>query len=204
MKKILFLSSVLVAFLASGCTRVIYVSAPAGATTEQKKAAEKSARLEAQQERLKQRLNLDCPDGGRKNVMIGGDLVGNAFRVSGNGVARFLLARYMGLVEVTNPYNETVHISEGGRPVVRDMCPHGTVTLPAVLGWDAGIMGGRNSYSGEELVWTATRFVNGHLYYGVSQYMSLYVYQWQKEKKVQWVMRVDDIDSPLPEHLGRR
>jgi|GEM_PF-2346368 len=165
------------------------------------KKAKKATEAAAQQERLKNRLNLNCPDGGWENVVITGDLVGNAFRVSGNRAARFLLARYMGLVETINPYDEVVHISEGGRPVVYNMCPHGNITLPAVLSSHAGVIDiwGR-SHSSEEFVWTARRFVNGHLYYGVSRKMSLYVYQWRKEKKAQWVMKVEDIDRSLPGH----
>ena len=158
-----------------------------------------------QQERWKAALGLECPQGGRENVIISQRLGSDAFRVGGNGVARFLLARYMGLVEVTNPYNETVSINEGGRPMVYNMCPNGSITLVAVLGWDAGILGGNNGgYSSEEFVWTARRFVNGHQYYGVSQYLSLYVYQWQRERKVQWVMKVEDIDLSLPKHTSSR
>lgn len=152
-----------------------------------------------QQEIWKWQLNLECPNGGREDVIIDENLGKNAFRVGGGKVRRFLLARYMGLVKTVNLYNEVVHIDEGGRPMVRNMCPNGSITLVAVLGWEAGIIGA-GYHSGEEFVWTAQRFVDGHLYHGTSERLDLYVYQWHKEKKVQWIMEVDDIDRKLPAH----
>lgn len=151
------------------------------------------------QELWKEQLNLQCPAGGRENVIIGSRLGRDAFRVGGSRVAKFFLARYMGLVEITNPYNETVDIKEGGRPFVYNMCPNGTITVVAVLGFLAGTSGAGGYYS-QDFVWTASRYVDGHQYYGVSDRMTLYAYQWEQEKKGQWVMRIEDIDRSLPEH----
>lgn len=150
------------------------------------------------QEKWKESLGLDCPSGGRENVIISDELGREAFRVGGNRVAKFLLARYTGLVEVSNPYDETVTISEGGRLMVSNMCPHGTITLAASLGFLAGTVSGSSGYYSQDFVWTARRVVGGRFYYGVSQRMSLYIYQWEKEKKAQWVMEVDRVDSRLP------
>ncbi len=150
------------------------------------------------QERWKRDLGLECPQGGRENVIISPELGRHAFRVGGNRAARFFFARYMGLVETSNRYDETVDISGNARPVVYNMCPHGTITLVAVLGFEAGIVGGANSYSSQDFVWTARRVVDGKFYYGVSERMSLYIYQWEKEKVAHWVMEVDRVDRPLP------
>ncbi len=165
------------------------------------KRTESRARWEAQQQRWKRNLNLSCPAGGWENVVIEPELGRDSFRVSGNRVARFLLARYMGLVTAFNPYPDVVNIDEGSRALVRDMCPKGKISLVATLGWDAGILGG-DDYEEEEFLWTVSLYKNGHLYKGKSPRLLLYVYQWVKEKKpAPWTMEVDDIDRPLPKHL---
>jgi hypothetical protein len=162
------------------------------------------------QEDWKWNLDLQCPgdnDDDRRNVFIESRVGQHAFRVGGpnNFASKFkraILARNMGLLDISNPYDYPIDIREGGRPLIRNFCPQGRITVVVVLPFDTGmIVGGFDaSPMMQNYVWTAEKVFNGRDHYkAISQSMMLYVNSWQqREVKDTWTINLQKIDRDLP------
>ncbi|MFH1720109.1 MAG: hypothetical protein ABH856_00665, partial [Patescibacteria group bacterium] len=202
MKKLLFLT-LLVVFV-GGCAKrtIVYVPVSLGASKAEVEAAEKvavqeakrvedNARMVEKQTRWKAQAGLSCPFGGYDEVVIHPAL-GNEFKHwNGGGVAGFLIRRYVMVHRAKNPYtNMTLDITNGGEPAVSRMCPGGSITLVQSM---PPFNGGYYL----RVIWTAEGIVGEKLAYGDSSPGTLYQGWYNMEavaKRPTWIMNLERVD----------
>ncbi len=148
---------------------------------------EKVARINQQWERdqviMKMGLGLICPFGGGEKVEIHNRL-GNETRYLGIGnVTKFMFARQVYVLRVKNAENGPVDLEDAQGPVVRGMCPLGSITLArSLMPFTSGYV---------NVFWVANGInARGEVGQAVSPTAVLYNGSWQAREDANWVVRL--------------
>jgi hypothetical protein len=224
-KTILSFLAILPLIFLGGCATkrmVVHVPVTPGMSEKEIKAADKAAVQKSKQEEAvanfwsnqdlwKSQLALSCPldDIDRtqyKNVVIYLELAHQYRAWRGTGVMGVLYNRYVMVHRAKNPYtNMVLDITNGGQPVVKSMCPGGSITLvqsmPAFPGGGVptGLFTfGNGGYNSLRVTWTAEGIVDGRLAYGDSSPGTLYQGWYNTEAvamRPTWIMDLNRVDK---------
>lgn len=149
-------------------------------------------RFEFNQPKWKGQFELSCPLGGYDDVIITYALADQFTYWRGGGAMKTFMARPRLVRIAKNPYtNITLNITSGGRKIVENLCPGGSITLVDTL---SPVVGGMQ----KRIVWTAEGVIDGRLAYGyfIGEDLSLWDTQWEPQKnRPPWVMNLDRVDK---------
>lgn len=198
--KIKLIAMAILAFLMIGCSKRVIVHVPVtpGMTAEQIKDAEGQAiarqqleerrrKVENSQENWKQRLGLNCPDGGYENVVIHPRLGNEARWLPSTGFR--IVRRQVYVLRAINTEDGLIDIHDTLGLVVHNMCAKGSITLIRSLpGTELGMIQTRNSYYQNEQVFWLAGGITSQKSLGLvrSPVGSLYTNSWQRRTDDVW------------------